>query len=320
MNLRNIDLNLLVVLAALLEERSATRAATRLHVTQSAVSNALRRLRSLFDDALLVRTPHGFVPTARAELLAPRLHALLAATTELLAPESAQAPRARTFTIACTDAIGVVLLPQLLVQLSQRVPGARLRMLALDYEVQTDGLASGEVDLLIGMPPTPPQGCRGERVYEDPLVCVMRAGHPRARGTLTAAAYAALPHVELALFGRADDRVDRALARVGLRRQIALLVGHFSSIPCAIAGSDCVAALSLRLARAYAQPYALRVFEPPVRLPQLQISQYWHRRAEHDAGLHQLREAVRAAASAAGPTSSATKSPVPTKRARSQRS
>src|SRR5882724_10241916 len=96
-NLRNVDLNLLVVLAAVLEERSATRAAARLHVTQSAISNALRRLRALFDDALVERTPHGFVPTARAERLLPSLRTLLADASALLTHEPAAARTARMF-------------------------------------------------------------------------------------------------------------------------------------------------------------------------------------------------------------------------------
>lgn len=290
-NLRSVDLNLLVVLDALLEERSATRAAARLHVTQSAVSNALARLRSLFDDPLLVRTPHGFTLTARATQLAPELSRLLHQTSSLLAP-AAQAAPDRTFTIACTDAVGVVLLPALLPRLGSR----RLRFVSLDYEIGSSGLQTGDVDLLIGLPPTTPRGCRGELVYEDALQCVVRDQHPRVRRQLTLTTYAALSHVEVALFGRADERVDRALARKGLTRTIALLVSHFSSIPVAIAASDHVAVLSERLAHAYAQPFGLRVFPPPLRLPPLKVQQYWHRRAEHDPALSELRRAIREAA------------------------
>src|ERR1700755_979952 len=112
-NLGAIDLNLLVVLDAVLRERSATKAAAKLHVTQSAVSNALRRLRAIFNDALVVRTAYGFIPTPRAEALAPSLAALLRDTERLFAtPEAAQA-RPRTFTIACTDAIGISLIPKI---------------------------------------------------------------------------------------------------------------------------------------------------------------------------------------------------------------
>ena len=291
-NLQNVDLNLLVVLDALLRERSATRAAAQLHVTQSAVSNALRRLRSLFNEPLFVRTHEGLVPTARAERLAPQLRALLEQTSALLGPDTRAEEPQRLLTIACTDAVGLTLLPRILPALSKQ---ARLRIVTLDYETQRDGLASGDVDLLIGIPPQTPRGCRGELAYEDRMQCIVRGGHPKVRGRLSAPQYAALPHVELALFGEPDDRVDRALARLRLRRHVALMVPHFSSIPLAVAASDCVAALSQQLIAAYAEPLRLRVLEPPVKLPKLKVSQYWHRRAEHDAVLGALRAAVRRA-------------------------
>ena len=294
-NLQSVDLNLLVVLDALLRERSATRAAARLHVTQSAVSNALRRLRSLFDEPLFVRSQQGLVPTARAERLAPRLRSLLQDASALVGREAPEDAGGRLVTIACTDAVGLRLLPRIMQQLQRDV---RLRVVTIDFETQRDGLASGQVDLLIGIPPATPPGCRGELAYEDRMRCIVRAGHPQARGRLSAAQYAALPHVELALFGEPDDRVDRALARLRLRRRIAVLVPHFSSIPHVVAASDCVAALSEQLIAVYAAPLGLRVLEPPVPLPRLRIHQYWHKRATHDPVIMQLRAAVRRAAEA----------------------
>jgi len=297
-NLRNVDLNLLVVLDAVLREHSATRAAARLHVTQSAVSNALRRLRALFGEPLFVRTHEGLVPTARAELLAPKLQALLADASALLSADALEPAARRTLTIACTDAIGLTLLPRILPQVLSR--GLGLRIVTLDFETQHGGLASGEVDLLIGIPPHTPPGCRGELAYEDRMRCIVRADHPDVRSKLTAAQYAALPHVELALFGEPDDRVDRALARLRLRREIALQVPHFSAIPLAVAASDCVAALSQQLIAAYAGPLRLRALEPPVRLPRLAVHQYWHKRADRDPALIALRAAVRRATASSG--------------------
>lgn len=292
-NLHTVDLNLLVVLDALLREQSATRAAARLHVTQSAVSNALRRLRALFDEPLFVRTHQGLVPTPRAERLRPKLAALLQGASALFDDEAQPPQSERVVTIACTDAIGITLLPRLLPQLASR--RVRLRIVTLEFETQHDGLASGEVDMLIGMPPQTPAGCRGEPAYTDHMRCIVRAGHPKIRGRLSAAQYAALPHVELALFGEPDGRVDRALARLRLRREIALLVPHFASIPLAVAASDCVATLSRQIIAAHAAPLGLRVLEPPVRLPAIHVRQYWHRRAAHDPLIAQLRELVRLA-------------------------
>jgi DNA-binding transcriptional LysR family regulator len=297
-NLGSIDLNLLVVLDAVLRERSATKAASRLHVTQSAVSNALRRLRALFDDALVVRTAHGFVLTPRAHALAPILRALLSDTERLLAPNANQLERPRTFTIACADAVSVSLIPRVFCALERELPLARLRVVTLERELSNQGLARGEVDLVIGIPPFVPAGCEGEPVYEEQMVCIARRDHPEIGAKLSLDRYATLPHVEVALFGEPDDRVDRALARAGRSRTIALTVPHFSSVPFAVAQSDCVAALGRGIARAYASPLGLRVLIPPVDLPRLRIQQIWHRRATDDPGVTRLRALIRRVAAA----------------------
>jgi DNA-binding transcriptional LysR family regulator len=296
-NLGTVDLNLLVVLDAVLRERSATKAAATLHVTQSAVSNALRRLRALFDDALVVRTAFGFVLTPRAEALAPKLRALLSETEKLLAPGEGH-DKPRTFTLACTDAISVSLVPGILHELGKQMPLARLRVVTIEHELLNQSLANGEVDLLIGIPPHLPAGCQGESVYEEHLVCVVRRDHSTVRTKLTLDRYASLPHVEVGLFGEPDDRVDRALSRVGRTRTIALTVPHFSSVPFAVANSDCVAALGHRIALAYARPLGLRILPPPLELPKLRIQQVWHRRMTQDAGVTTLRALVRNVASA----------------------
>jgi DNA-binding transcriptional LysR family regulator len=293
-NLASVDLNLLVVLNALLQEQSATRAAARLHVTQSAISSALRRLRAVFDDPLMVRTRHGFVPSARAASLAPALERVLRDTQALLAPvERDPARTVRSFSIAATDAISVILLPLLLPALRRHFPLARLNMVTLERELATDGLASGAVDLLIGIPPTLPAGCSSEAIYDDAIVCVVRDKHPSVKRRLTLDQFASLPHIEVALFGEPDDRVDRALARAGRTRSIFLTVPHFSSVPFALAHSDFVAILGQRLAEAYAKPMRLRSLPPPVPLPRLQVSQVWHKRAAHDAGLQRLRGLIK---------------------------
>lgn len=294
-NLSNIDLNLLVVLEAVLQEQSATRAAARLHVTQSAISSALRRLRDVFDDPLMLRTRHGFVPTPRAQALAPELERVLSGARALLAP--AAADPTRVFTIAATDAISIVLMPRLLPALQRSMPRARLRLVTLERVVAGHGLARGEVDLLIGIPPTLPAGCSGEVIYEDSIACLVRADHPRLgkrSKRLSVELLSELPHVEVALFGEPDDRVDQALARVGRTREIAITVPHFSSVPFAVAHSDCVAILGRRVAAVFAKSLPLRILPPPIPLAGLTVQQIWHKRSERDPALLRLRELLRA--------------------------
>ena len=145
--------------------------------------------------------------------------------------------------------------------------------------------------MLVGIPPTLPAGCSADVLYEDEIVCVTRAGHPNKRLTLDV--FARLPHAEVALFGTPDERVDQALARVGRTREIAITVPHFSSIPYAVANSDCVAILGRRLANVYAKPLGLRIHAPPVPLAGLTVQQVWHKRSTHDPGLARLRELLR---------------------------
>lgn len=297
-NLAAIDLNLLNVVATVLEERSATRAAEKLHVTQSAVSNAMRRARDLFGDPLVAREPHGLRPTPRGEALHPALRAWLEEARRLVAGAPRFDPRSssRTFTIACVDAVAIALLRPLLRVLASRAPNTALRLLTLDKLIAEDGLARGQVDLLLGMPPVVPAGHDAELVYRDLLACIVR----RDRGRLTLDRYAALPHVEVALFGAVDSTVDRALAKVGRARHVKVAVPHFSSLPLGVLEVDGVATVSNRIARAFAAIFPLRVLKPPVALDPIEVRQVWHRRSEGDDGVTFLRRAVRAAARAAG--------------------
>lgn len=297
-NISAVDLNLLHVLSTVLEEGSATRAAKKLHVTQSAVSNALRRARHLFSDQLVVRKPYGLEPTPRALALKPALREWLDATRGLLVDSPSFDPRrsTRTFRIACSDAIAATLLRPILRLLAERAPGVRLRMLTLDRLLAEDGLAHGEVDLLVGIPPVLPDGHGAEVVYQDRMECIVRVDHPRIRRRLSLNTFASLPHVELALFDTIDDHIDRALAKHGLHRTVQVVLPHFSSVPLAVAETDCVATLSGRLARAFARRLPLRVVAPPIALDAIEVRQVWNQRFDGDGAIRFLRTVVRDAA------------------------
>jgi DNA-binding transcriptional LysR family regulator len=168
--------------------------------------------------------------------------------------------------------------------------------LTLDRALAEDGLARGDLDLLIGIPPVLPEGHEAELVYRDPMACIVRARHPTVRSRLTLEAFTQLPHVDIALFGNVDDAIDRALAKHGRSRSVQVALPHFSSVPLAVAETDCVATLSSRLARAAAERLPLRVLKPPVALDPIEIRQVWHRRSEIDGAVRFLREVVREAA------------------------
>lgn len=297
-SISNVDLNLLHVLLVVLETRSATRAAARLHVTQSAVSSALRRARALFGDALFTREAHGLAPTTRGAALLTPLRAWIDEAERLLrdAPRFDPRTTTRTFTVACADAIAVALLQPLVRRLRAQAPGARLRLMTLERLIADESLARGECDLLVGVPPVVPDDHRSEVVYRDALACIVRARRRDVGRRLDVATFAALPHAELALFGAPDDTLDRALAAHGLTREVRYAVPHFSSLPLVVAETDAVATLGRRVAEAFARRHPLRVVDHPLALPPMTIRQVWHQRADDDPGVAFLRAQVRAAA------------------------
>lgn len=296
-NLAAIDLNLLHVIATVLEEKSATRAARKLRVTQSAVSNALRRARELFQDDLVVRRPHGLEPTPLGRTLLPALRSWVEETQRLLSDVRVFDPRTstRTFSIACSDAVTFTLLQSILHVLAELAPQTQLRLYTLDRLYAEDGLRRGIVDLLIGIPPVLPEDVDAELVYRDELECIVRADHPRVGKTLSLDDFASLPHVEVALFEHVVDTVDRALARHGRTRRVQVALPHFSSLPLAVVETDCIAIVSRALARMFSQWLPLRVLRPPIEIEPVAVRQVWHRRAARDGAVLFLRDVVRKA-------------------------
>jgi DNA-binding transcriptional LysR family regulator len=174
-------------------------------------------------------------------------------------------------------------------------------LLTLDRLIAEDGLVRGSVDLVIGIPPVTPNDCEAELVYRDPMVCIVRVDHPKVRTRLSLDAFALLPHVDLALFDTVDDTVDRVLSKHGRSRTVQVTLPHFSSVPLAVAETDCVATLSSRLARMFAQRLPLRILKPPVRLDPVEIRQVWHRRSDVDGAVRFLRAVVCDAARLSAP-------------------
>lgn len=292
----SVDLNLLLVLDTLLEERSATRAARRLHVTQSAVSNSLAKLRRILDDPLVVRSQGRLVPTPRAVALGPALRASIEGLRAVV--EGGQfEPRTTTrrFTLACTDVVTKAIGPSLVAILAERAPESTLRIVTVEHQIQRDGLATGDVDAMLGIPPTTPRGCSTEVAYTDEMVVIARRGHPRMRGRLTLKKYVELPHIEVALFGEPEPRVDEALAKVGARRRIVTSVPEFASIPLLVAHGDAIATTSRRLAEVFLPRLPIEMHRAPIPFAPLEVKLIWHARTDADEGARFFRDVVRRA-------------------------
>lgn len=246
-NLSSIDLNLFLVLHAVLEERSATRAAARLNVTQSAVSNALARLRRLLDDPLVVRHGRGIVPTPRAEESAPLLReasdrlALAIDRRGFIATETT-----RTFTIALSDNYQACEVPRIARAFAARMPRATLRVVSTDYLAASDGLASGDIDVTFSPEQAVQPGMRSAALFEEQGALIVRRDHPRVRTRMTPESFNELPHsdvhVVLGQPGTGHRVAQQGWERAHFRRRVVLTVPYFMIAAMAAAETDCVAA------------------------------------------------------------------------------
>jgi DNA-binding transcriptional LysR family regulator len=285
-NLSGIDLNLLVACEVLLSERSVTRAAERLGVTQSAASHALARLRELFGDPLLVRARSGMVLTPHAESLAPALSEALSGLAQVLGRGQRFDPAAdrRRFSIATSDYAQILVLPALVERLSATAPGIDLAIRGPTSEAAR-ALEAGELDLVIGPITEDPPGIRALSGFEDRFVCVVRRGHPALRGgTLELEHYLTLGHVLIAPRGIRPSQVDLALSAVGKARRVVVEVPNFLVAPELIARSNLVLTLPSRLAAWFAPGLGLEVHAPPIEIGGFSFHVFWHERSQHDAG------------------------------------
>lgn len=292
-HLARTDLNLLVVLAALVAEQNVTRAGKRIGLTQSAMSHALARLRATIEDPVLVRVGGAMVATHRAKTLAAAVDASLASIERaLFAGHFDPRTSTRTFTIGMSDYAELVLLPRLLARLREDAPGIDLWIVAV--EDVGGALARGAMDLVVAPLRDRDRiaGIREEKLFDERFVCTMRRGHPLSRGRLTLARYTSASHVLVAPTGRRGSFVDEALAGLGKSRRVMLGVPHFLVVPHVLRGSDLIVTLAERVAVAYTETHDLVSVAPPVEVPGFAMSQIWHVREDADEGHAWLRSVL----------------------------
>jgi LysR family transcriptional regulator, transcriptional activator of nodD3 and syrA len=289
--LRNVDLNLLLVLQALLQERHVTRAASRLGLSQSATSHALARLRELYADPLLVQTGRKLALSPRATRLLPALERGLGELGAAVTDEPAFEPRTarQRFNVGASDYAQVVLLPQLLARLAREAPGVEVTVNGDPH--LTALLETGEIDVAI-TPGGFSRSIASRTLFSDDFLCIVRRRGALARGAWTLARYLAARHVVVAPTGTPGSIVDTVLAQRGLARQVALRVPNFLVAPIVVARSDFVSTAPARLARDLAGVYALTILPPPLPLPSFELKLAWHPRLEHDPAQRWFRQVI----------------------------
>jgi DNA-binding transcriptional LysR family regulator len=297
-NLQSIDLNRLVVLHAVLKERSVTQAAAALHVTPSAVSNALARLRVMFDDPLLVKSGRGLVPTTRAMQLAPQLAEAVAAMARVVEDQSRfeSARSTRTFSLACSDAEQISEVPRIAAAFARKLPNARLRVMSVDQLEAKGGLASGDVDVAIGPAHGPVPDVHYSDLYEEEGVLVVRKGHPQVRRHMSKEQFNTLRHIDILLSlggpGIGHRIVEGFLATHGLQRDIAISVPSFAAAAAIAAQTDWVAGMPRRMASVFLRQMPLTSVAMPVPAVTFRIQLLWHERTNHDAGARFFRTLI----------------------------
>ncbi|AGT08402.1 LysR substrate-binding domain-containing protein [Paracoccus aminophilus] len=292
-NLRAVDLNLLVVLDALLSEQHLSRAAARLNMSQPAVSHALARLRKLLDDPLFTREAGRMVPTLRAlELTGPLGEAMI--QIRALLGDGDFAPEARhVFRLALSDYGAHALLPKLMRHLRQIAPGVELIVTQRSREAMVAAVLDGEVDLALGVFPTLPAQIDAAPLFTDRYACLLDPRHqPQPYLGLSAALYWSAPHVLVAVHGEAATELDLALRHHGQARKIALILPHWSVAPEVIAGTDLILTVARRSLSTVAP--GLVITEPPLALPEIAFTQIQHRRRRSDPALRWLGEQIKA--------------------------
>ncbi len=300
MNLRGIDLNLLVMLQALLDERSVTRAAMRLGMSQPAASRALARLRKLFSDALLVDGPGGYLLTARADEIRPLLRDILTGVSELLDGGAFDPSQATgSVRLLMTDLEAAVLAPRMLASLAEQAPSLDLEVVPPGFKT-LDALESDAVDALVGVVEDAPAGFRKRKLYEDVFVTLMRAEHPSMGMKLTLEQYLELDHLVVSITGSGPAWIDRALASLGRQRRVKVRVPSFFAAVEIAARSDLVITLPSSLARTAADMRRFAMVPPPLELGCVAMSLVWHGRHQDSLRHVWLRGLIVAAASEIG--------------------
>ncbi|OXS30904.1 hypothetical protein CHR28_34105 [Streptomyces sp. XY006] len=291
-HLRNADLNLLEALAVLLEERHVTRAADRFHLSQSAMSRVLQRLRETFGDELLVRTQRGYEPTPRGQQIQSELADLLPRLETLLRGDAFDpATASGHFRIHCTDYATSLLGPTLFRRFFREAPGIALDVAPLGDESFVD-VEQGRADLVVSGV-VAPRSLRWATLFEEDFVCLLSHDHPVTAERLTLDDFTAYPHVIVTILAGGQTMVERRLDEHGLRRATGLRVPYFSAAAAAVPGTELIATLPRRAALAYGDDAAYRVAAAPEELPSFPYGIAWHPRVDSDPAHRWLRQVVR---------------------------
>jgi LysR family transcriptional regulator, nod-box dependent transcriptional activator len=296
MDLCGLDLNLLVALDALFAEKSVSRAGERLHLSQSATSGALARLREVFQDQLLVPVGRKMVMTPVAEALVDPVRDFLLQAEAILNnnPVFDPASSTRKFRLLMSDYVETVLMTEALPRMEQFAPGIRFEFVS-NFEGGFEALDRGEIDLSIAPSLRLTSEHPSEPLFEDEFVCLIWSGNSRVKSAISLDEYLAMGHI-VVRFGRRQELTtfdEWFMERLGHERRIEVVTTAFNLVPQLLVGTYRIATLHRRLALFYQRYLPLKIMKPPFEIATLQESMQWHKSRDRDPGTVWLRSLLK---------------------------
>ncbi|MFT2089945.1 LysR family transcriptional regulator [Paraglaciecola sp. 2405UD69-4] len=289
--MRPQELNLLMVFDAIMTERSITRAANRLAMTQPAVSNAVSRMRIAWKDELFVKDGRNIQPTLHAQNLWNQIRVPLTSLTEAVDPKAFDPATAkRTFRVAVTDIVVDMVWAELRCAIEKEAPGVNIHAVPYTIVNTNQILEDAEVDMVIGASGVISNTFRAEFLFSPIYVCVMNHNHPLAKANLELEEFAAADHLLVSLSGDIAGYTDQVLLQHGLTRRIAITVNHFSSVANLIQNSDLICVVPISAVAKEIINGDIAATKPPIELMPQQVSSIWHKRQDRDQGLMWLRD------------------------------
>ncbi len=294
MELKDIDLNLLVVFNQLLIERKVSKVAENLGLGQPAVSNALARLRKLFGDELFLRTSSGMQATPFADQLAESIGYALGMIHGAVNAKNSFDPASskRTFSIGMTDIGEIYFLPPLMKKIQLVAPSIAISTVRNTAANLKDAMEAGHVDLAIGLLPQLKAGFFQQRLFTQQYVCMFRKDHPLDKRKFSSSDFFAAEHVAIVSAGTGHGKVDEILDSGSPKRQVRLTVPHFVAIGHILQSTDMVATVPERLAENMVTPFDLKYVSHPVKLPHIAINLFWHAKYHKDPASQWLRSLI----------------------------
>lgn len=288
------DLNLLRVFLAIWDLRGLTAAGERLSLTQPAVSHALRRLRTLFEDPLFVRTPGGMVPTAAAHRLYPPLAQAFSIINEAVQQLAKFDPATarRAFRISMSDMAEFFFLPPLVSLLEREARGIRIEVANIPVEAVSAAMRAGEIDLALGYVPGLDAECVSQTLFVDEYVCMVRADHPLSKSRPTQEDLATLRYVYASTNGTGHRMVEQWLLELGFERDVVVRLPHFVVAPEIVTNTDLAVIFPSSIARRFNRGKALHILPLPFTLPPIEIRIHSHKQFAGDPGVAWLRETI----------------------------